>query len=108
MFDSGASVGEISGCSKQQLSCSVRQQRPYKLTMCGEDCDIQFFNGVPFKWEKRVENKVRGTQTAQELVLTRAKTGVALCQRCSLFAQWRAVRCRLIGQAHSGSSRCCL
>jgi hypothetical protein len=30
MFDSGASVGEISGCSKNQLACSVRQQRPYR------------------------------------------------------------------------------
>lgn len=57
MFDSGASVGEISGCSKNQLSCSVRQQRPYRLAICGEDNDIQHFNGVPFKWEKRVENK---------------------------------------------------
>jgi WD40 repeat protein len=28
-----------------------------RLAIGGEDCDIQHFNGVPFKWEKRVENK---------------------------------------------------
>lgn len=57
MFDTGASVGEISGCSKNQLTCAVRQQRPYRLAIGGEDCDIQHFNAVPFKWEKRVDSK---------------------------------------------------
>ena len=57
MFDTGASVGEISGCSKNQLTCAIRQKRPYRLAIGGEDCDVQHFNAVPFKWEKRVENK---------------------------------------------------
>lgn len=59
MFDSGASVGEISGCSKNQLTCSIRQQRPYRLVLGGEDCDVNHFTGVPFKWEKRVESKAQ-------------------------------------------------
>ncbi len=59
MFDTGGSAGEISGCSKNLMACSIRQQRPYKLALGGEDCDVQHFNGVPFKWEKRVDSKAQ-------------------------------------------------
>lgn len=55
--DSGGSVGEIGGASKNLITCDLKQQRPYRLVTGGENCDIGHFNGVPFKWQKRSENK---------------------------------------------------
>lgn len=56
-FDTGASVGEISGSSKNLISCSIKQNRPYRLATGGEDFDVNHFNGVPFKWQRRVDSK---------------------------------------------------
>lgn len=52
MFDSGSTVGEISGHSKAINSCDVKQTRPYKAVTGGSDNLVNFFPGPPFKFEK--------------------------------------------------------
>ena len=48
--DSGNSVGEISGHSAQVNSVSVRQQRPLRAATAGDDKNLVFYHGAPFKF----------------------------------------------------------
>lgn len=50
MFDSGSSVGEISGHSKCVNSCDVKPNRPYRAITAGLDNLVNFFPGPPFKF----------------------------------------------------------
>jgi WD repeat-containing protein 1 (actin-interacting protein 1) len=48
--DSGNSVGEISGHSAQVNSVSIRQQRPLRAATAGDDKNLIFYHGAPFKF----------------------------------------------------------
>lgn len=48
--DSGNSVGEISGHSSQINAVSIRQKRPLRAATGGDDTNLCFFHGVPFKF----------------------------------------------------------
>ena len=52
MWDTGNNVGEISGHSSLIISGDIRQVRPYKLVTCGEDYQVNFYEGPPFKLKK--------------------------------------------------------
>jgi WD repeat-containing protein 1 (actin-interacting protein 1) len=58
--DSGNTVGEISGHGAQVNSVSVRQQRPLRAATAGDDKNVVFYHGAPFKF-----NSIpgRGTHT---------------------------------------------
>jgi WD40 repeat protein len=49
-FDTGNSVGEISGQSNVINSVSIRQQRPYRAATASDDQTIVFYHGTPFKF----------------------------------------------------------
>jgi WD40 repeat protein len=49
-WDSGNSVGEISGHSSQINSVSIRQQRPLRAATGSDDTSMCFFHGAPFKF----------------------------------------------------------
>jgi len=49
-FDTGNSVGEISGQSSVINSVSIRQQRPYRAVTASDDQTLVFYHGVPFKF----------------------------------------------------------
>jgi WD40 repeat protein len=51
LFDSGASVGEISGHSASVNTVDIKQTRPYRLATGGEDFKFNWFEGPPFKWK---------------------------------------------------------
>jgi hypothetical protein len=55
MFDSGSSVGEISGHSKPVSSCDFKQTRPYRVVTGGEDMLVNYFEGPPFKFKKSIK-----------------------------------------------------
>lgn len=58
-FDSGNSLGEISGHSSQVNSVDIRQVRPYRAVAVGDDSNLVFYQGPPFKFassEKTVHN----------------------------------------------------
>ena len=48
--DSGNSVGEISGHSAQVNAVSIRQQRPLRAATAGDDKNLVFYHGAPFKF----------------------------------------------------------
>ena len=56
MWDSGNNVGDISGHTSVILSGDIRQVRPYRLVTCGEDYQVNYYEGPPFKLKKM--NKV--------------------------------------------------
>jgi len=50
LWDSGSPVGEISGHSKEILTCDLRQDRPFRIATGGEDMSVNFYKGPPFKF----------------------------------------------------------
>ena len=48
--DSGNTVGEISGHSATVNAVSIRQQRPLRAATAGDDKNLVFYHGVPFKF----------------------------------------------------------
>ena len=52
MWDTGNNVGDISGHSSLILSGDIRQNRPYRLATCGQDYQVNFYEGPPFKLKK--------------------------------------------------------
>jgi WD40 repeat protein len=82
MWDTGSSVGEITGHNKAILSCDFKQTRPYRLATGGEDFLCNWFEGPPFKFKKsfkehsRFVNCVRFSPDGEKLVSVGAdKTG---------------------------------
>eukprot|EP00124_Ichthyophonus_hoferi_P001892 Ihof_evm9s112 gene=Ihof_evmTU9s112 len=51
LWDSGSSIGDISGHSKCINSIDWKQTRPYRLVTGSEDCATAFFAGPPFKFQ---------------------------------------------------------
>ncbi|GME39217.1 actin cortical patch [Neofusicoccum parvum] len=49
-WDSGNSVGEISGHSSQINCVSIRQQRPLRAATGSDDTSMVFYHGAPFKF----------------------------------------------------------
>ena len=49
-WDSGNTVGEITGHSAQINSVSIRQQRPLRAVTGSDDTSLVFFHGAPFKF----------------------------------------------------------
>jgi len=49
-FDTGNSVGEITGQSSVINSVSIRQQRPYRAATASDDQTLVFYHGAPFRY----------------------------------------------------------
>eukprot|EP00013_Stygamoeba_regulata_P019684 CAMPEP_0177658450 /NCGR_PEP_ID=MMETSP0447-20121125/16810_1 /TAXON_ID=0 /ORGANISM="Stygamoeba regulata, Strain BSH-02190019" /LENGTH=600 /DNA_ID=CAMNT_0019163043 /DNA_START=46 /DNA_END=1848 /DNA_ORIENTATION=- len=58
-FDTGASVGEISGHSKQINSVDMKPNRPYRVVTGSEDNSVNWFEGPPFKFKKSIKDHSR-------------------------------------------------
>lgn len=59
LWDSGSSVGEISGHSKSITSCDFKQTRPYRVATGAEDNLACWFEGPPFKFKKSIKDHTR-------------------------------------------------
>jgi len=74
LFDSGASVGEITGHSGPITSLDLKQTRPYRLATGSEDFKMNWFEGPPFKYKAsntqhtRYINAVRFSPDGSKLV----------------------------------------
>lgn len=55
-FDSGNSIGEISGHSNQINSVAIKSTRPYSAFTVGDDSNVVFLKGPPFKFNKSNKN----------------------------------------------------
>uniref|UniRef100_A0A672Z997 WD repeat domain 1 n=1 Tax=Sphaeramia orbicularis TaxID=375764 RepID=A0A672Z997_9TELE len=51
LWDTGSSVGELSGHSKLINSVDIRQQRPFRIVTGSDDTTASFFEGPPFKFK---------------------------------------------------------
>jgi WD40 repeat protein len=58
-WDSGASVGEISGHSKFITTCDIKPTRPFKVATGSEDFKVNFYEGPPFKYVKSAKDHTR-------------------------------------------------
>lgn len=73
IFDSGASVGAITGHSKNITSCDFKQTRPYRVATASEDLTVNWFEGPPFAFKQsfrehqRVINCVRFSPDGNKL-----------------------------------------
>ena len=51
LWDSGSSVGEIMGHSKTINSIDYRPARPFRVATAGEDNNVCWFEGPPFRYK---------------------------------------------------------
>jgi WD repeat-containing protein 1 (actin-interacting protein 1) len=56
-WDSGNTVGEISGHSSQINAVSIRQQRPLRAATVSDDTSLVFYHGAPFKFNTSLRGK---------------------------------------------------
>ncbi|KAG8762653.1 WD40 repeat-like protein [Ceratobasidium sp. 423] len=67
--DSGNSVGEITGHSKVAVimlnATSIRHKRPFRAVTAGDDNNIVFYTGVPFKYQSSISTHTRFVQDVQ-------------------------------------------
>lgn len=54
LADSGSSCGEVTGHSKVANALAIKTTRPYRAATAGDDGNIVFYNGVPFKYAKSI------------------------------------------------------
>ena len=48
LWDSGSSVGDVSGATKRVCSVAFRPKRPFRIAAASEDFTVGFFEGPPF------------------------------------------------------------
>ncbi|KAI9769522.1 MAG: WD40 repeat-like protein [Geoglossum simile] len=60
-YDSGNSVGEITGHSAQINAVAIRQQRPLRAATAGNDAGMVFYHGAPFKFNTSQRGKHTNT-----------------------------------------------
>jgi len=46
----GNAIGDLSGHSKEALTCSFKPTRPYRVVTGGEDYQVNFYTGPPFRY----------------------------------------------------------
>lgn len=67
-------IGELLNCSKPLLSGQFSPQRPFKIATGGEDFQVNFYEGPPFKFLKSTKthtsfiNSVRFDKTGEHLI----------------------------------------
>ena len=54
LWDSGSSVGEISGHSKFINAIDYRPTRPFRVVTAGEDKHVCWFEGPPFRYKNKL------------------------------------------------------
>ncbi|WFD00825.1 hypothetical protein MYAM1_003578 [Malassezia yamatoensis] len=64
-FDTGSSVGEISGHSKVINAVAIRHQRPFRAVTAGDDLHLVFYTGNPYKFHKTLTGHTRFVQDVQ-------------------------------------------
>ena len=59
LWDSGSTVGDITGHSKFINSISFKPNRPYRLVTAGEDRFLNWYEGPPFKYKNSIREHTR-------------------------------------------------
>jgi len=59
LWDSGSSVGEITGHTKPITTVDFKQTRPYRVATGSEDSQVNWFEGPPFKFKHAMKEHTR-------------------------------------------------
>ncbi|KAI9333062.1 WD40-repeat-containing domain protein [Zopfochytrium polystomum] len=62
LFDSASSVGEIIGHSKVINAITTNKSRPFRAATCSDDMTVNFYHGVPYKFNKTIKDHSRFVQ----------------------------------------------
>ncbi|KAF9914329.1 hypothetical protein BX616_008522 [Lobosporangium transversale] len=62
LADTGSSCGEIMGHSKTANTVAIRQTRPFRAVTGADDNTLVFSNGVPFVYNKTIQDHTRFVQ----------------------------------------------
>jgi WD40 repeat protein len=65
LWDSGSSVGEIAGHSKSVNSVSLKRDRPFRAVTGSDDMTVNFYHGVPFKFNRSLKDHSRFVQAVR-------------------------------------------
>jgi len=65
MWDSGNTVGEISGHQKKLSTCDFKATRPFRIVTGGDDMTCNFFEGPPFKYKATAHKADRFVYTTR-------------------------------------------
>jgi WD40 repeat protein len=65
MMDTGSSCGEIVGHSKIANGVSIRTNRPFRAVTCSDDMTVNFYHGVPYKFQFSLTDHSRFVTTAK-------------------------------------------
>ncbi|SPO26892.1 probable actin interacting protein 1 [Ustilago trichophora] len=61
-FDSGSSVGEVTGHSRQINAVAIRKDRPFRAVTAADDNNLVFYHGAPYKYNKTINTHSRFVQ----------------------------------------------
>ncbi|KAJ3050240.1 WD repeat-containing protein 1 [Rhizophlyctis rosea] len=62
LFDTASSVGEIGGHSKAINSVALSPKRPFRAVTASDDMTVNFYHGVPFKFNRSLTDHTRFVQ----------------------------------------------
>ncbi|KAJ3182926.1 WD repeat-containing protein 1 [Gaertneriomyces sp. JEL0708] len=65
LFDTASSVGEIGGHSKSVNAVDIRPGRPLRAVTASDDMTVNFYHGVPFKFNKSINDHSRFVQVVR-------------------------------------------
>ena len=54
-WDTGSNLGEIIPHTKKIITCDLRPTLPHRLVMGGEDFNVSFYTGAPFKYSRGIK-----------------------------------------------------
>ena len=54
-WDTGSNLGDIIPHTKKIITCDLRPTLPHRLVMGGEDFNVSFYTGAPFKYSKGIK-----------------------------------------------------
>ncbi|KAJ1577011.1 hypothetical protein NDA12_002675 [Ustilago hordei] len=61
-FDTGSSVGEVTGHSRQINAVAIRKDRPFRAVTAGDDNNLVLYHGAPYKYNKTINTHSRFVQ----------------------------------------------
>lgn len=59
LWDSGSNCGDLNGHIKKCNGIDIKPCRPYRLVTAGEDTEVGFFAGPPFKRDKMIKDNAK-------------------------------------------------
>ena len=90
LWDSGSSVGNVTGHSKAINAVDYKPTRPFRICTASEDSDVGFFEGPPFKFHHF--NKV----SCPNIIYSQISQD---CKKKEIFMRWSSI-CTLHGSKY--------